>query len=249
MLGGFLKRFIRPLRLFSSNFVSLVDENSIVRKASWILAAEKVEGDYLEFGVYRGGSIIKAHREMEEVYREHMEESGGRSSEATEEIKRIWSEMRFFAFDSFQGLPKIDGLDALGSDFEEGGWSSNEENFRINLTKSRFPMEKLVVVPGWFEESCTEKIKQENSLKRAAIIHIDCDLYSSTKTVLGFVESLLVDGTVIIFDDWYNFKANPSLGEQKAFSEWSEKLSDWVFVQYQKEGPWRNSFIASYQGN
>ena len=147
-----------------------------------------------------------------------MEESGGRSSEATEEIKRIWSEMRFFAFDSFQGLPKIDGLDALGSDFEEGGWSSNEENFRINLTKSRFPMEKLVVVPGWFEESCTEKIKQENSLKRAAIIHIDCDLYSSTKTVLGFVESLLVDGTVIIFDDWYNFKANPSLGEKKAFS-------------------------------
>ena len=55
-----MKRFIRPLRLFSSNFVSLVDENSIVRKASWILAAEKVEGDYLEFGVYRGGSIIKA---------------------------------------------------------------------------------------------------------------------------------------------------------------------------------------------
>ena len=52
-----------------------------MRKASWILAAEKVEGDYLEFGVYRGGSLIKAYREMESVYEEQMRESGGRSKD------------------------------------------------------------------------------------------------------------------------------------------------------------------------
>ena len=60
MVGRFVKNFLRPFRKFSSNFVSIVNENSIVRKAAWILAAEKVEGDYLEFGVYDGGSIIQA---------------------------------------------------------------------------------------------------------------------------------------------------------------------------------------------
>ncbi len=244
-----MKRALRPLRSFSSNFVTLVDQNSIVRKASWILAAEKVEGDYLEFGVYRGGSLIKAYREMESVYEEQMRESGGRSKEAALEVRRIWSDMRFFAFDSFQGLPEITGLDVEGNDFEEGGWSSDEEVFRSNLAKSHFPMDKLVTVPGWFEETCIEKTKEKHEMSKAAIIHIDCDLYSSSKTVLEFVEDLLVDGTVLIFDDWYNFKGNPNLGEQRAFNEWSNNLSDWEFVQYQKEGPWRNSFIASYQGN
>ena len=110
-------------------------------------------------------------------------------------------------------------------------------------------MSSLVTVPGWFEETCNEQTKLEHNMKKAAVVHIDCDLYSSTKTVLTFIESLLVDGTVIIFDDWYNFKGNPNLGEQRAFAEWSEDMTDWAFVQYQKEGPWRNSFIASFQGN
>ena len=249
MVGRFVKNFLRPFRKFSSNFVSIVNENSIVRKAAWILAAEKVEGDYLEFGVYDGGSIIQAQHEMEEAFREQMTEGGGRTREAANEIREIWSKMRFFAFDSFQGLPEIEGIDAKGSDFEEGTWSYNEEGFRRNLSKSGFTMSSLVTVPGWFEETCNEQTKLEHNMKKAAVVHIDCDLYSSTKTVLTFIESLLVDGTVIIFDDWYNFKGNPNLGEQRAFAEWSEDMTDWAFVQYQKEGPWRNSFIASFQGN
>lgn len=77
-----------------------------------------------------------------------------------------------------------------------------------------------------------------------SIIHVDCDLYSSAKTVLEFVKPLLVDGTIIIFDDWYCFRGNPNLGEQRAFNEWRATMPDWSFTQYQKEGPWRNSFIA-----
>ena len=121
--------------------------------------------------------------------------------------------------------------------------------FKKNISKSGLPLEKVVAVPGWFEETCVETTIQKYEMRKAAIIHIDCDLYSSTKSVLKFVEPLLVDGTILIFDDWFCFRGNPNLGEQKAFTEWAGTLADWNFVEYQKEGPWRNSFIASHQGS
>lgn len=82
-------------------------------------------------------------------------------------------------------------------------------------------------------------------MKAAAALHIDCDLYESTEVALSFVGPLLVDGTILIFDDWYCFKGNPDLGEQRAFKEWAEGQKKWRFTEYHKEGPWRNSFIAN----
>lgn len=82
-------------------------------------------------------------------------------------------------------------------------------------------------------------------MTKAAIVNIDCDLYESARVVLRFIESLLTEGTVLIFDDWYTFRGNPNLGEQRAFREWTATLTDWIFTEYQKEGPWRNSFIAN----
>ena len=64
-------------------------------------------------------------------------------------------------------------------------------------------------------------------------------------TALRFVGPLLTDGTVIVFDDWYCYRGNPGLGEQKAFNEWKTTMPEWVFSEYQKEGPWKTSFIAS----
>ena len=36
------------------------------------------------------------------------------------------------------------------------------------------------------------------------LLHIDCDLYSSTKDVFDQVYDRLVKGTVIIFDEYWN---------------------------------------------
>ena len=48
---------------------------------------------------------------------------------------------------------------------------------------------------------------------------IDCDLYSSTRDVLSWLENLLKDGSILIFDDWETFGNNPGLGQQRAFGE------------------------------
>ena len=52
-----------------------------------------IEGDYLEFGTYQGRSLASAH---------HIAQLYGLKN------------MRFYAFDSFQGLPEIQGVDREG---------------------------------------------------------------------------------------------------------------------------------------
>ena len=41
----------------------------------------------------------------------------------------------------------------------------------------------------------------------------------------------LQEGAVIAFDDWNNFKASPSKGERRAFSEFCKKYEEKVFFE------------------
>jgi hypothetical protein len=50
----------------------------------------------------------------------------------------------------------------------------------------------------------------------AALIHIDCDLYSSTKTVLEALAPRIMTGTVIELDEYWIVTDH----EQRAFHEW-----------------------------
>jgi hypothetical protein len=255
-----LKRILQSIRILAWRFVLCPEavqtiqskggnlirmKNTIFYKAGWILAPELVEGDYLEFGVYKGASLISAYHILKNVYTEAQVVSDHRTATDIAKIGQVWEKMRFFAFDSFEGLPEIEGLDAQGNDFAIGKYTYAEARFRDNLAKEGVPLAKVVTVPGWFERTCSAETIGRFGIKSAAIIHVDCDLYSSAKTVLEFVKPLLVDGTIIIFDDWFCFRGNPDLGEQRAFAEWKATMLGWRFTEFQREGPWRVSFIAS----
>ncbi len=240
-----LKRIIYPVRRFAAKFVNISTSNTIIYKASNLVAAEKVEGDYLEFGVFAGSSFIRSHEIMKRVFEQHQRLHEGRTKKDAMEIRRNWENMRFFAFDSFQGLPQLEGVDRETNDFAGGKYAYAEKKFRDNLVKADVPLDKVVIIAGWFEETCTEETIKKYAMKKASIIHVDCDLYTSARIVLEFIKPLLMDGTIIVFDDWYSFRGNPNLGEQRAFNEWKATMTDWIFTEYQKEGPARNSFIAS----
>jgi SAM-dependent methyltransferase len=62
----------------------------------------------------------------------------------------------------------------------------------------------------------------------AALIHIDCDLYESTRTVLSMLDGRIVPGTVLVFDelcDWTDSGVYPAWreGEWRALNEWIER--------------------------
>jgi hypothetical protein len=57
------------------------------------------------------------------------------------------------------------------------------------------------------------------------VLHVDCDLYSSTVTVLHGLNDFIVPGTLIVFDEWcYDHNPRNNDHEQRAFLEWA-----WAF--------------------
>ena len=107
-------------------------------------------------------------------------------------------------FDSFQGLPE----DWTGMAIRKGRFSQ----------KGKLPKvpENVMLHPGWFNESLPG-FKQKYR-EPIAYIHIDCDLYSSTKTIFDELADRFVPGTVIVFDEYFNYP-NWQQHEYKAFQE------------------------------
>lgn len=115
---------------------------------------------------------------------------------------------RIDGFDSFEGLPEV--------------WGG------FNLGKSAFSREgKLPKVPhnvilhkGWFDKTIPAWAEANHG--PIAFMHIDCDIYSSTKTILEELSSRISKGTIILFDEYFNYPGW-KIHEYKAFREFVEK--------------------------
>ena len=79
------------------------------------------------------------------------------------------------------------------------------------------------------------------------MLHIDVDLYSSTKELLKFAQPLLVNGSVILFDDWYCFKPDTkhSYGEQKAVQEFLEINKNIKLLPWKNYSTFGKSFFVN----
>lgn len=124
-----------------------------------------------------------------------------------------------WGFDSFEGLP-------------EDWVTINSE--KIKFPKGHFKLEVLPkvknnvkLIKGWFNETIPKWKK--NNKKSIKLLHIDCDLYSSTKDVLFMLNDLIVSETLIIFDEIYHWKDKKKYakwkdGEFKALFEWMKEF-------------------------
>ena len=122
-----------------------------------------------------------------------------------------------FGFDSFQGLPKP--------------WVKSRQNtYGVEVFKvDELPEvpSNVTLVPGWFSDTLGEWLAQAD--QGIALLNVDCDLYESTMTVLTQLESGLLPGTVVLFDelcDWNETQGYPKWrdGEWKALLEWGRGL-------------------------
>lgn len=216
-------RYSIPFIYFSQLFKRFPYEE-MLENAMVYVSENKVEGDYLEFGVYEGNTFSSAY---------HNAQIGNLKS------------MRFYAFDSFEGLPKdIRGVDAKGfKQFKGGEFCLSLNEFKKEISSRGVNLNKVIIVKGWYDEVLNEKTKAKLKLKSAAVVWVDCDLYESTIPVLNFIKDYLVDGSVLIFDDWFLFRGAPTRGEQRAFREWLDKNPSIKATQFCRFGWNGNSFI------
>jgi hypothetical protein len=61
-------------------------------------------------------------------------------------------------------------------------------------------------VKGWFNETLPVFLEQQGDLP-VAFLHVDCDLYSSTKTIFNELSDRIISGTVIVFDEYINYSS------------------------------------------
>lgn len=221
------------------------DKKTIISKAAHMAVGGGMHGDYYEFGVFEGRSICSAFWAFKWAYESILGDYDFLMDNRN--LKRIsdeWSKMKFYGYDSFEGLPEPKGHD-LGGPFLKGNYSCPKDRVREVLSDHNVDSRKIVLVKGWFKEIDKTEI---GNIRKASVIHIDCDLYESTVDALEICRHILQDGTIIIFDDWFQFRSSPFKGEQRAFFEWSNTLEDYyTFTEYYREDIWRNSFITNWK--
>jgi len=124
---------------------------------------------------------------------------------------------KVYGFDSFEGLPEKwrDGYD-------KGAFSSNGNLPEVN--------NNVVLIKGWFNETLQDFITTQN--KKVSFIHMDADLYSSTKYIFDVLKDYIDTDCVIVFDELVNYPGfNGETGELKAFYEFiTENKVDYEWI-------------------
>jgi len=107
-----------------------------------------------------------------------------------------------FGFDSFYGLPE----DWLGTEIPKGSWNMDGKGIGVFGTTEYI---------GLFNKTIPEFLKDYS--EPLALIHLDCNIYSSSRDVLFGLNDRLVSGTIIVYDDW---QFRNSTAQQKAHFDW-----------------------------
>jgi len=144
----------------------------------------------------------------------HVAEFGVFKGRSIRELARALPGRTIHGFDSFRGLP-APWRRSVTSTYEAGHFDPGE--------MPEVPA-NVRLWPGFFEASLPGWLREHEG--PMALVHVDCDLYESTATVLCALDERLVPGTVVVFDelcDWNESGVYPNwrAGEWRALSEWT----------------------------
>jgi hypothetical protein len=186
---------------------------------------KEVPGDVLEFGVGSGTSF-KSFVRLVEAANQFRHQIAGRCVNG---------------FDTFTGLPELSPHDRVSEghtparDMRAGGFNAAAHFAELLAFCAAHPVAR--VHKGLFAETVPAFLKRNEHLA-VALLHIDCDLYESTKDALQPLFERLAPGGIILFDEIFN-PIYP--GETKAFWEVYNERSfgaRYEFVRVQAM-PWK----------
>ena len=177
--------------------------------------ANSIPGDFVECGVWKGGSTYLMARALQRF---------GRS------VRDIW------LYDTFEGMPPPSDLDVrVGgrsaqallreseSDKDESlVWAvSPQEEVEENMRRSGYPSERFRFVKGLVEDTL-----EATAPETVAMARLDTDWYQSTKHELEVLMPRMASGGVVIIDDFGDWE-----GSRRAVEEYLETAPWKPFLQ------------------
>ena len=151
-----------------------------IQELGKIVLEEKIEGDFIETGVWRGGACIFM-RAILKAY--------------NDTTRSVW------VADSFEGLPKPNAAypdDVTGPPFH----AFKELAVSVEQVKSNFAKYDLLdgqvkFLKGWFKDTLPVA-----PIKKLALLRLDGDMYESTMDSLTSLYPKLSKGGFVIIDDY-----------------------------------------------
>jgi len=150
---------------------------------------------------------------------------------------------KLWAFDSFQGLPKQNRAEDEHPLWRQGAMNTPECKFHALCALRGIPRDEYHTVPGFYDETLPP-LGATGAPTDIALAYIDCDLYSSTMSVLEFLLPRLKNGMIIAFDDYFCWSANQLSGERRAQLDFFTRQSRWELVPFVQFGWHGQSFIV-----
>jgi O-methyltransferase len=177
---------------------------SLFKSVEYVVA-NRLEGDFVECGVWRGGSVMLMAMAL---------------------LMNHCSNKSIFLYDTFEGLtrPTEKDVDFTGKPaadlFAEDAGSilaCSVEEVRRNLALSGYPLENFVFVKGDVTDTIPETVPESISLLR-----LDTDWFESTYHELRYLYPLLIERGILILDDYGHWKGAKEAVD-RYFSEQSIK--------------------------
>lgn len=142
----------------------------------------------------------------------------------------IAEHMPVIGLDSFAGLP---------------------EDWREGFPKGKFGTQGVVpnhpanavIVKGLFSE--TLPWLRERGIPQLGLVHVDCDLYSSTATALEGISAFIHPGTFVVFDEYHGYPGAEE-HEAKAWREFCRRYM--VVAERIADGPEEAAFLITGMG-
>ena len=204
-------------------------------KAIRFINYELVPGVICEFGCYTGRSLAGLTYCQQMYYNKENEHN-----------RKGSIDRKIYGFDSFDGLSESEGHPR----WNKGLFKKNHSYhptipYGEEVTPSKvmdffsyYKLQLPIIKADYFETLDLDDID------KIALVHFDCDLYTSTKSVLNLVRDKLVMGSLLLFDDWYHFKGRKDKGERLAFREFLKENNNIKCEEFLRYGTFCKAFIV-----
>tara|TARA_E500000178_G_scaffold340715_1_gene383783 strand:+ start:317 stop:1036 length:720 start_codon:yes stop_codon:yes gene_type:complete len=197
------------------NTLGVIRNYNLIRKSPFErFQEESLENSYQTFKKYfpssiffkKNNGLIFGIKEAQKNYDDEdlFMELGVFKGKSINLLSSFLKNKNIYGFDSFEGLKEDwPGTMAQASTFDlKGNIPKVNKNVRI--------------IKGWIQDTLCNFLTEKN--QKVIFVHIDIDTYETTKFILKNIKPFLKSGSIIIFDEMYNYPGWEN-NEYKALTE------------------------------